>query len=536
MIGVVARAEELEWVEEFFELFKTPWELATPGKRYSAVLASVGDGDGYDAPLVMVYGSDEREVDRRNRAPVQCSAGAASIRWNDDRFPLYGRVATFGADGRDTVLHAGSGAVDYRQHDGTTLVRRIGYDLFREVRHLLTSGQTPSHAETATLEMHIDVVRTLLRDSGVTWVEIPPRPHGTAFICCLTHDIDFFGVRRHRADATLGGFVVRGTVGALVDVVRGRRPVDELWRNWLAVLSLPLVFLGLRRDFWQPFDDYRQADGNRPSTFFLIPFKQRAGIGPDGATRQRRAAPYGVRDISDQIHTASGPSTEFALHGIDAWRDAADGRAELRELTRASGQTHSGVRMHWLYYSDASPRAIEDAGFTYDSTWGYNDAVGFRAGTSQAFRLPGTRQLLELPLAIMDTALFYPSRMGLTRTAAMARCRGLLRQMHRFGGALVINWHDRSLVPERQWGRPYRELLADMPTNTWFATAGHTVEWFAWRRSVRFCADDRAGTIRVEARAQANHLPAGSIVVRRQSGETSVEELQFSGESRTIVL
>ena len=535
MIGVVARADELEWAEEFFELFKTPWEPATPGKRYRALLACDGDGEGYDAALMVVYGSDERGVDRRAGTRAQCAAGPVSIRWNEDTFPVYGAVATFGASGRDTVLHAASSAVDYQRNHDATLVHRIGYDLFREVRHLLTNGQAASHAEIATLEMHIDIVRTVLRDAGVTCVEIPPRPHGSAFVCCLTHDIDFFGIRRHRADATLGGFIVRGSIGAMLDAIRGRRPVDELWRNWLAVLSLPLVFLGLRRDFWHPFNDYREADGNRPSTFFLIPFKQRAGAGPDGATRQRRAAPYGIRDLEKEIHSAARPTTEFAVHGIDAWRDAAGGRNELRELTDVTGQPHSGVRMHWLFYSDASPRAIEDAGFTYDSTWGYNDAVGFRAGTSQVFRLSGTRQLLELPLAIMDTALFYPTRMGLTRAAAMTRCRSLVQQMLRFGGALVINWHDRSLAPERQWGRTYQDLLATMPPHAWFATASDAVGWFAWRRRVRFCCDDRSGTIRVEAPMRASHLPPASIVVRRRSGE-STDELEFSGESRTIRL
>ena len=41
--------------------------------------------------------------------------------------------------------------------------------------------------------------------------------------------------------------------------------------------------------------------------------------------------------------------------------------------------------MHWLYFGDDSPKTLEAAGFDYDSTCGYNDAVGYRAGTSQVF-------------------------------------------------------------------------------------------------------------------------------------------------------
>ena len=201
------------------------------------------------------------------------------------------------------------------------------------------------------------------------------------------------------------------------------------------------MFLGLGRDFWQPFEDYARAEQGRSSTFFLIPFKGQAGVGPDGSTRALRAAPYNIREIRTDIEASSGPRTEFAVHGIDAWRDADAGRAELKELAAVTGQQKPGIRMHWLYFSDHSPRQLEDAGFAYDSTWGYNDAVGYRAGTSQVFRLPGTQSFLELPLTIMDSALFYTDRMGLDRQEAMERCRGIVQHARRFGGALVIDWH-----------------------------------------------------------------------------------------------
>ncbi len=41
--------------------------------------------------------------------------------------------------------------------------------------------------------------------------------------------------------------------------------------------------------------------------------------------------------------------------------------------------------MHWLYWAEKLAQALEKAGFEYDSTFGYNDAIGFRAGTTQAF-------------------------------------------------------------------------------------------------------------------------------------------------------
>ena len=50
-----------------------------------------------------------------------------------------------------------------------------------------------------------------------------------------------------------------------------------------------------------------------------------------------------------------------------------------------------------------------------------------------------------------------------------------------------MNWHDRSLAPERLWGGCYRELVQDLKNRgAWFATGGQAVAWFRKRRSVVF--------------------------------------------------
>ena len=69
---------------------------------------------------------------------------------------------------------------------------------------------------------------------------------------------------------------------------------------------------------------------------------------------------------------------------------------------------------------------------------------------------------MELPIAIMDTALFYPDRLGLARDEGLDRCRTIVAHAQRDGGTVVVNWHDRSLAPERLWGRAYDELLEEL--------------------------------------------------------------------------
>ena len=79
--------------------------------------------------------------------------------------------------------------------------------------------------------------------------------------------------------------------------------------------------------------------------------------------------------------------------------------------------------------------------------------------------------MLELPLHIMDTALFYPSYMNLANDQARGAVLPLIENVTRFGGVLTINWHDRSLGPERLWGDAYLALLGDLRARTpWFAT------------------------------------------------------------------
>jgi hypothetical protein len=294
-----------------------------------------------------------------------------------------------------------------------------------------------------------------------------------------------------------------------------------------------LVFARLMPDFWTPFEDYASVEEGRPSTFFLLPFRDCPGVASDGSIDSRRGARYQVSDIESEARRALARGADLAVHGIDAWRDADAGRAEMRELTTLTRQSSAGVRMHWLYFAEDSPCYLEAAGFDYDSTWGYNDAVGYKAGTSQAFRLPGCERLMELPMSIMDSALFYRGRMGLDRERAMQFCRTVVSNARQFGGAVVVNWHDRSLAPERLWNSVYRDLLDELEDGerVWFATAAEAVDWFRWRRTIQFVQDESSGDITISASAERGRSQAATVrMVHGSAGSAAVvEERRFDG-------
>ncbi len=536
-IGVVASDSDLEIADEFFELFKTPWEPAVPGRKYAVVLSTARSLDGLDADVSLVYGSQEQAADREAEVAVTEAVGPVDVEWSDWTFPVYGRLALFDAGTRACGRVAGGEAIGYVRRSGGRHIWRIGYDLFREVRSLLADGQPASHAMTPTLELHIALLRHLLQQSGVPFAEVLPRPRGYDFICCLTHDVDFYGVRRHRFDRTLAGFIARASLGSWIDLVRGRRTAAEAARNLKALLSLPFVFLGLARDFWSPFDDYARVEDPARSTFFLVPFKDRPGVGPDGASDGQRAVRYQASDVSDESKAAAARGSELGVHGINAWCNAAEGRAELEQLTAVTARRTCGVRMHWLYFSADSPRQLEAAGFDYDSTWGFNETVGYRAGTSQVFKLPGTESLMELPLSIMDSAMFHSDRMGRGPRQIPAEGRRVVAQARRFGGTLVINWHCRSLAPERLWVEPYRELLEEVGRDdrAWFATAAEAVDWFRWRRSIRFAEHPSSG-VPMTVSAPRSSNPGGVIRLYRPGPTgTEVKDLMFDGTAACAI-
>ena len=254
------------------------------------------------------------------------------------------------------------------------------------------------------------LLRDLITECGISLlVEIPPVPEGYRFIACLTHDVDHPSIREHKWDHTALGFLYRALFGSLGKLARGRMSMHDFVSNWLAALKLPFVYVNLATDYWRDFGDrYLKLEKGIPSTFFVIPFKNTPGSQQDGPAPKFRWARYGAKEIADTIRQLTSAGCEVSLHGIDAWRDSSLGGAELAEIQRLTGKPEIGVRMHWLYHGDRFPVLLEKAGAAYDSTIGYNETVGFRAGTTQVYKPPSVTHMLELPLHVMDTALFIP--------------------------------------------------------------------------------------------------------------------------------
>src|ERR1700739_2577305 len=489
LIGVRARPEQAWAVEEFFELFKTPWEFFRSDHGYDVVIVTSNDVPRIDKGLLLLYQADSLEWDDRLGVAGTERGATGNLKRGRETLPIYSGLLSFrvALDSAVWAEGADGGAAATTFTDSPLKVVRFGYNLFDEVQYLLTRGQPIENASVPVLDLHVRMLRECVLEAGISLVEIPPVPAKHGFAICLTHDIDFIGIRRHVFDHSMWGFVYRATVGSIRRLLEKRLTVGQLLRNWAAVAFLPLVYMGLLRDFWESFEWYLNVEKGLPSTYFLIPIKRHPGNRVPGSRAWRRASGYDVTDMPEAAKSLLKHSCEIGVHGIDAWNSVEKGKFEAERIAKTTGKTPEGIRMHWLLSDQETTSKLEDAGFAYDSTVGYNETIGYRAGTNQVFRPIGSKRLLELPMLIQDGALFYPQRLNLTDQEASQACNRIIEHATQHGGIVTLLWHDRSHGPERFWGSFYARLIESLKkSDAWFGTCTEVSEWYRIRRGVKF--------------------------------------------------
>jgi len=531
LIGVIPKSHQRRVVEEFFELFKTPWELYRPGRTYDVIVATADEIPDINPKLLLAFGPAAKGIDIRFGFAGRERNKRAVLKDSDGLVPIYSDVLTFAEGGaRVSCADTNAGIVGLSVTTLNSTVIRLGYDLFDEVEFLLSAGQPVEYALIPTLDIHIRMLREWIQLAGVPFIEILPVPANHSFAVCLTHDIDFVGIRNHLFDHSMWGFIYRATIGALQRCIRGKLSLTKVLQGWLAVASLPFVYAGWARDFWEPFEWYQAVEDGLPATYFLIPFKGQAGEHVAGTHASRRAAAYDIREHAQQMTALLDKGCELAVHGIDAWHSADKGRQELAAIGTMTGESSLGVRMHWLLSNANSPSIVEQAGFDYDSTSGYNETVGYRAGTSQVFCPLGSSKLLELPVHIQDGALFYPQRLDLSEPEAEKRCQVLIDNADKFGGVLTVLWHDRSHGPERFWGDFYVSLVERLRSRAcWFGTARQVVAWFRKRREVQFDCTGQPNGAEGRLRYQGKTITP-SLRIRFYTAMTSIDRGEYVGK------
>ena len=119
---------------------------------------------------------------------------------------------------------------------------------------------------------------------------------------------------------------------------------------------------GGSKDYWIPFEWYLEVEKGLGATYYLIPFKGRAGERVPSKHPERRAAAYDLSDLSDWIPLLQQAGCEVGVHGIDAWHSVEKGKEEKSRIGSVTGESNVGIRMHWLLTDAGTFDALEQAG------------------------------------------------------------------------------------------------------------------------------------------------------------------------------
>ncbi|HZT84442.1 MAG TPA: polysaccharide deacetylase family protein [Gaiellaceae bacterium] len=287
----------------------------------------------------------------------------------------------------------------------------------------------------------------LRRELGID----PPTYRGARFAVALTHDVDvpwrWTRVGVAGAAARLKGHALAGRVGPALHEARGLacvplhklRGTDPNWR--FAEIAAEEAAHDARSTFFLLAGHAHRADGAAPETY-------------------DRLRPWLVETI-----LAAG--SEVGVHGSYLAADDLDRLARERALLAQLDGPLLGQRYHYLRVDPHRNLApLAGIGFRYDTSLGFPDALGFRAGIAHPFRpwdfsRERPADLVEVPLAVMDATLAEERYEGLSAAQARPRVLELLDRAAQLGGAFSILWHpERFDGPSaRGWDRLYFELI-----------------------------------------------------------------------------
>lgn len=270
-----------------------------------------------------------------------------------------------------------------------------------------------------------------------------------ALSVALTHDVD-----NPWRWTRIG---VRGSAARLKRNVLGVR-LGPAVREATALAAAPVHRVRGTDPNWR-FDQIvaeERRRGAAGSTFFVLAGHHDAHDG---------ASPETYEELRPQlVETLRESGAEVGLHGsYSAAEDPARLAEEKTKLEALAGPV-AGQRYHYLRVDPH--RNLAALPFRYDTTLGFPDAVGFRAGIARPFHpwdfaRDAPSDVLEVPLAAMDATLAEERYLGLSARRAAPRLNALLDWAAANGGAFAILWHPDRFDPLSSggWDRLYSRVL-----------------------------------------------------------------------------
>ena len=217
-----------------------------------------------------------------------------------------------------------------------------------------------------------------------------------------------------------------------------------------------------RLAMWPPVATGRLERDPNNTMRFMMSVAERHGLSmtfyfPAGLSRHERDALHGPTypPIVDLMREIGGRGHSVGLHpSYASFGDVGAIRRELEVLLQACAtagleEVELGGRQHYLRWTPDTWQAYEQLGLAYDSSMGFPDLPGFRAGSAGPFGTFDLRQsrpldVVERPLHLMDvTVLGYQ---GQHERQLAERAGAIAEVVRRFNGTMTLLWHNDQLV------------------------------------------------------------------------------------------
>jgi hypothetical protein len=172
-----------------------------------------------------------------------------------------------------------------------------------------------------------------------------------------------------------------------------------------------------------------------------------------------KASPPGPKDsgydprhpkVRQVVNWLDEMGAESGIHpGYNTYHFPEKLRREVAILRETLGERPLGGRQHYLRWSPDSWIDWENCGLSYDSSVGFADHIGFKAGTCipyhpWLFPLNRRANLIEIPLLVMDRTLI--EYMGLNKGQAIHSVNQMLERCRSVGGVFTILWHNDAFL------------------------------------------------------------------------------------------
>jgi peptidoglycan/xylan/chitin deacetylase (PgdA/CDA1 family) len=192
---------------------------------------------------------------------------------------------------------------------------------------------------------------------------------------------------------------------------------------------------------------------------------------------------YRIEEFEETLGLITDKGFEVGLHGsLLAYANLELIQQEKNRLEALLGNKVIGYRNHYLRFElPTTWELLNKAGFKYDTTFGYHDAMGFRNGMCHPylpFDLTKNRflDIWEIPLGIMDTTFVQYS--SLTMAEVWEVIRQIIDVVESRKGIISILWHNSRMFGELL--KLYEKILSYCSEkNAWLASGEEIVSWWA---------------------------------------------------------